>query len=55
VNPRAIAALVVGVAVALVGLLVPALGWLYSGAWFVGFFVSAGVYLLLMRTQVVTR
>ena len=27
------------------GLIVPALAWLYSGAWFVGFFVSAGVYL----------
>ena len=55
VNPRAIAALVLGVAVALIGLVVPALGWLYSGAWFVGFFISAGVYLVLMRSKVAAR
>ena len=40
VNPRAIAALVVGIAVALVGLIVPPLRWLYDYAWFVGFFVA---------------
>ncbi|ADW67333.1 NCS1 family nucleobase:cation symporter-1 [Granulicella tundricola] len=50
INPRALIALVAGVALALVGLVVPALHWLYSGAWFVGFFVSAGVYLALMTS-----
>src|SRR5256886_17121581 len=41
VNPRAIGALVAGVVVALIGLAVPALRFLYDYAWFVGFFVSA--------------
>jgi nucleobase:cation symporter-1, NCS1 family len=49
INPRAIAALVVGVFVALIGLFVPALRWLYDYAWFVGFGLSALVYLGLMR------
>ncbi len=49
INPRAIAALVAGIALALVGLVIPALSWLYSGAWFVGFLTSGAVYLLLMR------
>ncbi len=48
-NPRAIAGLVVGVFCALIGLVVPALRFLYDYAWFVGFFLSAGVYLVLMR------
>jgi nucleobase:cation symporter-1, NCS1 family len=47
-NYRALAALALGVAVALVGLLVPSLGWLYDYAWFVGFLVSAVAYALLM-------
>ena len=47
-NYRALAALALGVIVALVGLLVPALRWLYDYAWFVGFLVSAGTYTLLM-------
>jgi nucleobase:cation symporter-1, NCS1 family len=51
VNPRAIVALLVGVVVALVGLFVPALHWLYSGAWFVGFFVAAGTYFMLMQSD----
>ncbi len=51
-NALAIAALAVGVAVALVGLVVPALHWLYDYAWFVGFFVSGGLYCLLMRGRV---
>jgi len=50
-NPRAIAALVIGICVALVGLLVPALRWLYDYAWFAGFFTSALVYLFLMKTM----
>ena len=52
INPRAIAALVAGIAVALVGLIVPALHWLYSGAWFTGFVTSVVVYFLLMRTRI---
>jgi len=50
-NPIAIAALIVGVGVALIGLAVPALRWLYDYAWFVGFFVSGGMYFLLMPRQ----
>ena len=49
INPRAIVALVAGVFVALIGLFVPALRWLYDYAWFVGFGLSALVYLALMR------
>jgi nucleobase:cation symporter-1, NCS1 family len=48
INPRAIAALVAGVVVALIGLAVPILRFLYDYAWFVGFFVSAASYYLLM-------
>jgi nucleobase:cation symporter-1, NCS1 family len=48
-NLLAIVSLAVGVAVALVGLFVPALHCLYDYAWFVGFFVSGGLYCLLMR------
>ena len=48
INPRAIVALVAGVVVALIGLAVPALRFLYDYAWFVGFFVSAASYYLLM-------
>jgi NCS1 family nucleobase:cation symporter-1 len=55
VNPRAIVALVAGVVVALIGLFVPSLHWLYSGAWFVGFFVAAGTYVVLMRSALVPR
>jgi len=50
-NPRAIVALVAGVAIALIGLAVPAVRWLYDYAWFVGFIVSGGWYFLLMREQ----
>ncbi|MGB2635412.1 MAG: NCS1 family nucleobase:cation symporter-1 [Candidatus Acidiferrum sp.] len=51
-NALAIVALAMGVALALVGLVVPALHWLYDYAWFVGFFVSGGLYCLLMRGRV---
>jgi NCS1 family nucleobase:cation symporter-1 len=47
-NYRGLAALALGVAVALVGLLIPSLRWLYDYAWFVGFLVSAVVYTMLM-------
>jgi nucleobase:cation symporter-1, NCS1 family len=55
INPRAITALVVGVAVAVVGQFVAALHWLYSGAWFVGFFLAAAVYFLLMQGAAIRR
>jgi len=51
VNPRAIAALVTGITIALVGLIVPVLRWLYDYAWFVGFFAAGAVYLALMRRR----
>ena len=51
-NQKAILALVAGIAVALIGLAVPALRWLYDYAWFVGFMVSGGLYVLLMPRQV---
>ncbi|MCU1324449.1 MAG: nucleoside transporter family [Acidobacteriaceae bacterium] len=49
INPRAMVALVAGVFVALIGLFVPSLRWLYDYAWFVGFGMAAVVYLGLMR------
>ena len=48
-NPRAMAALVAGVAVALVGLVVPSVRVLYDYAWFVGFGVAFAVHATLMR------
>jgi nucleobase:cation symporter-1, NCS1 family len=48
INPRAIVALVAGVVVALIGLAVPSLRFLYDYAWFVGFFVAAATYYVLM-------
>jgi NCS1 family nucleobase:cation symporter-1 len=51
-NALAIVALAVGVAVALVGVVVPALHWLYDYAWFAGFFISGGLYCLLLRGRV---
>jgi NCS1 family nucleobase:cation symporter-1 len=51
VNARAVWSLAGGIFVALIGLVVPSLGWLYSYAWFVGFAVSASVYVLLMRSR----
>ena len=49
VNPRAMAALVLGVAIALIGLFVPSLHFLYDYSWFVGLFLSGFVYAGLMR------
>ena len=49
VNWRAVVALAVGIAVALLGLVVPPLRWLYDYAWFVGFGVAGVVYVALMR------
>jgi NCS1 family nucleobase:cation symporter-1 len=50
VNLRAVAALAAGIAIALLGLVVPALRLLYDYAWFVGFGVSAAVYVLWMQS-----
>lgn len=50
INPRALVALLVGVAAALIGRWVPAFDWLFKLAWFVGFGVAAVVYLALMGT-----
>jgi len=51
VNPAAMFSLAAGVAVALGGLIVPSLRWLYDYSWFVGFLVAGGVYYLSMRDQ----
>jgi NCS1 family nucleobase:cation symporter-1 len=51
-NLSAILALAAGIVVALIGLVVPELHWLYDYAWFVGFFVSGGAYVGLMRGRV---
>jgi nucleobase:cation symporter-1, NCS1 family len=50
-NGRGLAALAAGILLALVGLVVPALRPLYDYAWFVGFAVAFGVYVLLMRRR----
>ena len=47
-NPAALVALVLGVAVALVGRFVPAVAFLYDYAWFVGFFLAGAVYVVWM-------
>jgi NCS1 family nucleobase:cation symporter-1 len=43
-------ALAVGVGVALVGLLIPMVRWLYDYAWFVGFLISGSLYYLFMQS-----
>ena len=48
-NPRAIVAMLAGVGLAVIGLFVPSLRWLYDYAWFVGFGVAFALYALLMR------
>jgi NCS1 family nucleobase:cation symporter-1 len=48
-NWKALASLVAGVVVALIGLVVPSLRPLYDYAWFVGFGVAFVLYCLLMR------
>ena len=49
INPRALIALLLGVAAALIGRFVPSFEWLFKLAWFVGFGVAALAYLLLMK------
>jgi NCS1 family nucleobase:cation symporter-1 len=48
-NLKAIAALIAGVGVALVGLVVEELRFLYDYAWFVGFAVAFAVYVVVMK------
>jgi nucleobase:cation symporter-1, NCS1 family len=48
INWRAVAALAAGIALALLGLAVPPLRFLYDYAWFVGFGVAGAVYVMLM-------
>lgn len=52
VNWRALTALGVGIAVALLGLVVAPLRFLYDYAWFVGFAVAGGLYVALMQRSV---
>src|SRR5437588_1803385 len=47
-NWRAILALVMGSGVALIGLVIPSLRFLYDYSWFVGFFVAFAVYFAIM-------
>jgi len=49
VNPRALIALALGVVIALVGVWVPSLHFLYDYAWFVGFFTAGATYLAMMK------
>ncbi|HEX4750059.1 MAG TPA: NCS1 family nucleobase:cation symporter-1 [Bryobacteraceae bacterium] len=55
INPRAVIALAAGVLVALIGLVVPPLRWLYDYAWFVGFAIAGIVYYVSMRRQLQQR
>lgn len=50
-NPLALASLAAGIAVALLGLAIPPLRWLYDYAWFVGCGVSALAYVALMHRR----
>lgn len=50
VNRRALVALAAGIGIALLGLVLPAARWLYDYAWFVGFIMSALVYVGLMKS-----
>ena len=47
-NYRALLALAAGIAVALLGLVVPAVRWLYDYAWFAGFLAAGALYRALM-------
>jgi NCS1 family nucleobase:cation symporter-1 len=51
VNYRALAALAAGILVALLGLAIPALRWLYDYAWFVGFLVAGAVHFALVEEE----
>ncbi len=50
-NLKAVYALIAGVFVALIGLIIPEVSFLYDYAWFVGFAVAFLVYWILMRSK----
>ena len=50
-NWRAIAALAIGTGIALIGLVIPSVRFLYDYSWFVGFAVAFVTYLVLMQGQ----
>jgi NCS1 family nucleobase:cation symporter-1 len=54
VNWRALAALAAGIVIALVGLFVKSLHWLYDYAWFVGFVAAGALYIVLMKSAAKT-
>src|SRR5579863_10048464 len=54
VNWRALAALAAGIVIALVGLFVKPLHWLYDYAWFVGFIAAGALYVVLMKSAAKT-
>jgi len=54
-NPRAVTSLVLGVAAALVGRFMPSVAFLYDYAWFVGFFLSGGLYFVMMLGHRIPR
>jgi NCS1 family nucleobase:cation symporter-1 len=49
INPRAVVALVAGVFVAIIGVWMPQVSFLYDYAWFAGFFVASIAYAILMH------
>ena len=51
VNYRGLAALAVGIGIALLGLAVPVLRWLYDYSWFVGFLAAGAVHFALMQRE----
>jgi len=50
-NPRALVALVAGIATALAGLTHPAVRFLFDGAWFSAALVAGALYWILMRSE----
>ena len=52
-NWRALAALVIGTGMALIGLVIPSVRFLYDYSWFVGFALAFITYLLLMQPPLV--
>jgi NCS1 family nucleobase:cation symporter-1 len=51
VNLRALIALAAGIVLALLGLVIPAVRWLYDYAWFAGFLVSGTAYVVLSGSR----
>jgi NCS1 family nucleobase:cation symporter-1 len=51
INPRALLALASGIVLALCGLIIPVLRWLYDYSWFIGFAAAGAVYYGTMRNR----